>query len=70
MKLFIWMRINGVTASYHNEGGLAILADTIDSARSMIECSDAKKKDPDIIYEVVGKNDPIVLVFPDAGCCG
>jgi hypothetical protein len=72
MKLFIWERVAGVTDSWHDEGGLTVIAPTLERARELIEnecqgCT-ADKMPPDLEI-CCDPSDEQVFVFPDAGCC-
>lgn len=75
MKLFIWTRVERLTYNYHDEGGVAIVAPSLELARSMLlnpningPCT-ALTKPPDAVYEVSDEHVPVMYVFPDAGCC-
>lgn len=74
MKLFIWSNVDRLTDSYHQEGGVAIAAPTLELARCMLlnpnaEPCEALTKEPDAVYELAGEPEPRMFVFPNAGCC-
>lgn len=73
MKIFIWNRVNELTDNFHPEGGLVIVADDIERARTLVRTQalgslEEGLKDPDYIMPVK-HNEELYLVFPDAGCC-
>jgi hypothetical protein len=75
MKLFLFKRIEQVSEYYHPEGGLVIVADNEDHARTMIlDMQDIEPTEEEwagkVVYELAGEHAPAVYVFPDAGCCG
>lgn len=71
VKLFVWERVDQLTTNWHPEGGLVIIAESLDAARELIKdrvkCG-ALTKDPDYTTSVYGKEEK-VFIFPDAGCC-
>lgn len=75
MKIFIWERVENLTDSYHHEGGLVIVAESLNDARAlylkeypnMKDC-EALEIDPDFSYSVIS-DEAKVFLFPDAGCC-
>lgn len=76
MKLFIWQKASPVSHRYHNNGGLAVIAETIQRAREMIAAEtgemedapcDALTTDPDTVRECEGPE--MIRTFPNAGCC-
>lgn len=36
MYIFIWNAINGVSTNYHDDGGLGVIADSLEAAREML----------------------------------
>ena len=76
MKLFIWESVDNITGSYHNGGGVAVCAATLERARELVprEADDDSGKCADIpepshIYDLSGEYDEKAWIFPDAGCC-
>ena len=83
MKLFKWSDVDYLTTSYHDNGGLVVIAETLERARELISdkcpgkhwshdavphrCS-AMDTDPDDTFEIFGGSETI-WVFPNAGCC-
>lgn len=73
MKLFIWDYVSNATGNYHDEGGIIVIAETLDRAREMIgaakerEACEALTKDPDLTRECEGPEH--IAVHQDAGCC-
>lgn len=85
MRLYVWNNIEGITDSYHDDGGVVMM-----TARPVQEVWDEYREslvnaygDPsclvdirttlpeaDYVSEVVPKeNKELFRVFPDAGCC-
>lgn len=76
MKMFIWDRVKRVTSNWHSEGGVVVLADSLETARDLIkkrqeedrEC-EAMTKEPDRVFVLAEGYEPQIMVFPDSGCC-
>lgn len=74
MQLFIWNRVDHATDNYHNEGGVVVIADTLERARAMLDghgdrsapCG-AMTADPDVTRECAGPE--YIAIHADAGCC-
>ncbi len=79
-QAFIWTDLGGITSNWHDGGGVFVVADDLDAARAAVRehCApevahvqgtpfDGLEKDPD--YTMSTDSDPLVVVFPDAGCC-
>ena len=85
MQIYIIQRVNHLTDSYHNEGGLAIVANDRDHAGQLFaeyakRVEDSNNWSDEIyvtdaewqtakVYELAQDAEPAVFVFPDAGCC-
>ena len=72
MNLYVWKNVEKVSGNYHDEGGIMVIADTLDAARELIKASapegcGAVTEEPDPVRKCDGPE--TVLVFPDAGCC-
>jgi hypothetical protein len=82
MKIFIWSNLMKVSRRYHSEGGLVVVAESLEAAREIIreqvdapkdvhskalDC-DAKTTEPDEVFDV-GEAKEYFCVFPNAGCC-
>lgn len=72
MKLFVWTDVVWVSNNYHNDGGIIVIAETLDRAREMLPTfedgvCEAKTKEPDLIRECEGPE--YIEVHPNAGCC-
>ena len=68
MKMFLWQSLDGLTDSYHDGGGLAVVAESLERAWEMVPA--AKGHDPDKTYKLAGsKLQEESFIFPDAGCC-
>jgi len=77
MKLFLWESVDGVSSNYHDEGGVVIIADSLEHARELWNEERYRKDceihvvDPDAVY-VLDPNciwAPTTYAFPNAGCC-
>jgi hypothetical protein len=70
MKMFIWEYVSELTVSYHDGGGVVVVASTLERARELLppNCS-AVKEDPGAVYVLAGPVEERVYAFPDAGCC-
>lgn len=73
MKIFVWKYLDRVSYRYHPEGGLAVVAETVTAARDLAHQDPSiqipEGADPDYTMDLAGAVDPLVIVFPDAGCC-
>ncbi len=74
MKAFIWERVSEVSENWHCGGGLLVVAADRAQAVAMIEaepaCSvDEREWKEVLILELAGNPEPLLLTFPDAGCC-
>lgn len=80
MKLYLFKRIEQLSDSWHQEGGLVIVANDLEHAKSLIANEEyIKPTDAEwveaIVYPLDTSNDsdphiwPVVYTFPDAGCC-
>lgn len=80
MKLFVWNDADAVSANYHSNGGLVVIAESFERAREMIAEATKKKPysqpdaicealtiAPDLIRECEGPE--YIAVHPNAGCC-
>lgn len=83
MNIYIWKNLLEVTSNYHPEGGLAVVARSLDHAKEVVahyyddnydpEWSTAPRPnldiEPDAVYTLANEETPRVFVFPNAGCC-
>ena len=74
MKVFIWETIQELTDSYHSDGGLVVIAESVDVALAEamklgVVFSKEEEQIPDKVYELAGDAKPDVFIFPNAGCC-
>lgn len=74
MQMYIWRSIRNVTENYHNSAGVCVLANSVEQAKAMIPRIDGELpmepiKEPDVIYSIINQLEPIIYIFPDAGCC-
>jgi hypothetical protein len=71
-SVYVWKRIEHATGSYHESGGLLVVAETEDRARELAISKDVRlspEEKFDHCFPCAGEQEEIVLVFPDAGCC-
>ena len=72
MKIFIWDRVNQCSDNYHPEGGVAVIAESlqraVEIANQLNGCNIQKNEMPDDVYEIKSDEEK-VFIFPDAGCC-
>lgn len=74
MKLFVWEYVYGLTENYHDGGGVMIISEDVESARRFYKSSGGLegctllKEDPSFTCNVENQ-EPLVIEFPDAGCC-
>ena len=74
MKIFIWENVEKLTGNWHDNGGVVVMATSLEAARALIKAEaaagcEALEKAPDSEFEVKGKHEPRLWSFPDAGCC-
>lgn len=71
MKAFLWHIIEHVSAEYHHEGSVLIVASSLERAREIGRMENEKMelaKLPDAEFESFSDEEK-VWVFPNAGCC-
>jgi hypothetical protein len=74
MQLFIWNNVDHASDRYHDDGGVIVIAETLEHARAMLDgygdreapC-EAMTKEPDLVRECVGPE--YIAIHPNAGCC-
>lgn len=72
MKVFIWNSLDHVSYSYHSNGGLVVVAQSLERAKELCAEKDAAvsiDQDPSLALDVTEDAVEAVFVFPDAGCC-
>ncbi len=73
MKIFVWERLEQATDNWHPEGGVMVVAETVEHAKDLAQkqgVTFGNQYDTEVIeYELVGIHEEKVFVFPDAGCC-
>lgn len=77
MNIYIWERLSRMSSSYHPEGGVVVIAESLERAREHAKEINAVPKDsdifeklPDCCFELASKEAmEQVFLFPDAGCC-
>lgn len=68
MTLFLWENVDDLTDRYHSDGGLVIVAKSLDRARELMPV--VRGIEPDKSFKLVGRAiQEEVTVFPNAGCC-
>ncbi len=72
MRIFIWSDVDKVSESWHADGGIAVIDETLEDAREAIrkkcpnDC-EALKVDPDLNALIDAPKS--IFIFPNAGCC-
>lgn len=75
MKLFVWNNVDHVSDSYHDNGGVVAIAESLQRAREIIaEATRHAEKpcaamtiEPDLSRECDGPE--FIAIHPNAGCC-
>ncbi|MGL5391812.1 MAG: hypothetical protein ACRDA8_10660 [Shewanella sp.] len=73
MNIYVWERIEHCSDSYHEEGGVVVIAKSLDEAIAMAEGKGCKfteheAANPSEALEVAGGVEA-VYIMQDAGCC-
>jgi hypothetical protein len=73
MHLFVWENVSLITTSWHDGGGLLVIAPSLDQAREIIrkkcpEGCEALTAEPALTCQV-DHYESLLMLFPDAGCC-
>lgn len=72
---YVWKRVQRLTNNYHPQGGVVVIAETLEQAHSLILENDEVEKEaytsnePDLMLVLNDHHDPQVIIFPDTGCC-
>lgn len=84
MNVYIWHRIDKCTSEHHPEGGLVVVAKSLERAREIARNAGRGKKSgcdtsivehcdpspaPDVVLPLAGGPEERVIMFPDSGCC-
>jgi hypothetical protein len=74
MKMFIFKDILQVSDNYHTGGGLMVIARDEEHVKELIADEDDINIFDDewklaVVYELKNEEEPMIFVFPDAGCC-
>jgi hypothetical protein len=69
MKACIWLYESGVSDSYHDGGGVLVIAGSAEEARRRVPRFHDQPPvgEPDRIWDISAE--PEVIVFRDEGCC-
>lgn len=67
MLLFLWKRVDDLTTKWHSDGGLVVVAATLERAREL--CPAVNETPPDKTFTLADPCDEGVFIFPNAGCC-
>lgn len=71
MKLFIFNNVEKLTNNWHSEGGLVIIAESMERAIELATKEGVKFTKEEIesceVRDCSGEED--IFLFPDAGCC-
>ena len=76
MNAYVWNRVEDVTANWHSEAGVLVVAADLVRATGLIPRMDYGGKvtveqpgQPDLVLPLAGDHDERVVIFPDSGCC-
>jgi hypothetical protein len=74
MIIFIWDYLPAITTSYHDGGGVLVVAKNHERALEILKekCPDVNFGDnnlPDRTYNTESDEEETIVLFPDAGCC-
>lgn len=72
MNIYVWDYTSPVNDSYHDGGGVLIVAPTLERARALWDGDPkALTADPDYSWPTVDTytGPTKVIIFPDQGCC-
>lgn len=69
MKACVWLYESGVSESYHDGGGVLVIADSVEGAKRLVPRfhNAPPVGDPDRVWDIDAE--PEVIVFEDEGCC-
>jgi len=68
MKTFIWERLPNITTHWHPEGGLVVIAESLERAQELIDVDGVVLTEPDLIYACEAVEER-TFIFGDTGCC-
>jgi hypothetical protein len=72
MKVFVWLRVDKCSESYHSEGGVVVFAEDEEKARAFANaiegCAIKPEEMPNEVRGVDGGPE-VAYIMPDAGCC-
>ena len=74
-KIFIWERVDGATGNWHTEGGVVVIAESLETARDYLrgivqDNCEALTVEPDATFDLANDDvEPESFIFPDSGCC-
>lgn len=74
MNVYVFERIEKATDNWHEEGGLMVVAKSVERAKEMIEAEPTIEVTDEEWAEVLviaahGDTDERLITFPDTGCC-
>jgi hypothetical protein len=69
VNVYVWEDLDGLTDSWHDGGGVLVVAESLDRARALIPGKGDRDYEPDLVLPVAGDTAERVIVFPNAGCC-
>lgn len=77
MNIYIWEELEGLSHSYHDDGGAVVIAASWDDAVDSLHAATPYLKDTEalksgwISFPLAEESvcDGLVIIFPNAGCC-
>lgn len=72
LNVYIWNDLEQVSCNYHSEGGLVVIAETLDECLEVVSEDKYIKidKEPDAVIPTSSRvREKKYFVFPNAGCC-
>lgn len=73
MKVFIWDWVSKCTDSWHEDGGVVVVAADEAAARALANqrpgCAIKEDEAPALVLPVEGAAEARVFIMPNAGCC-
>lgn len=81
MNVYVWDYLKRMSDSYHDDGGVVVVAESVEKARELLRTkdehgytpvpgdSDVFDREPEVTYPTAGEVAARVFTFPNAGCC-
>lgn len=74
MNVYVFEYIDQVSDNYHSEGGLMVVAQSVERAQELIDAESNVEVTSEewaevIVIKAADTEQERLIVFPDAGCC-